>query len=213
MPLQNRVAPDGSLHCSSERGLFTGNRGVIHDPDTKTLMGRRWTTPAWICCSLNWKGRRREVWGRNYKGKFAGWSELFFLDEITALAAGHRPCHTCRREDAMRFHEAYCAANGQRNATAKNRILHAERLHSRKTRPESISISEAENLPNGAVFRCGEQNFALKDGRFLNWSFKGYHASPYIDVEGATHFELVTPRSILGALEKGYQPVWHPSAT
>jgi len=133
MPLQNRVAPDGSLHGIDAYGLLTGNRGVIHDPDTRQLSGRRWTTKAWICCSLEWRGRRRDVWGRNFKqadGMMgAGWSELFFLDEVTALAAGHRPCHTCRRADAGRFHEAFSIAHPRTksDATFKNNILHKQR--------------------------------------------------------------------------------------
>ena len=97
MPLQNRVDPFGAIHAVDARGLFTGNRGIIHDPATKTLLKRRWTTKAWIICTCEYKGRRREVMGRNGPNGGACWTELFFLDEVTALAAGHRPCFTCRR--------------------------------------------------------------------------------------------------------------------
>ena len=109
MPLQNRVDPFGDIHAVSARGLFTGNRGIIHDPATRTLLGRRWTTKAWIICACEYKGRRREPMGLNGRKGGAGWTELFFLDEVTALAAGHRPCFTCRREAA----KAYAAAFGE----------------------------------------------------------------------------------------------------
>ena len=92
MPLQNRVDPFGDIHAVDARGLFMGNRGIIHDPDTKTLLKKRWALKAWIICVCDFKGVRREPMGRNRPGGKAGWTELFFLDEVTALAAGHRPC-------------------------------------------------------------------------------------------------------------------------
>ena len=90
MPLQNRVTPFGEIVAIRERGTFTGNRGIIHDPETKTLLRKRWTTKAWIVCRLDFKGIRRDVMARR------SWTELFFLDEATALAAGHRPCAAAR---------------------------------------------------------------------------------------------------------------------
>jgi hypothetical protein len=112
VPLQNRVDPFGEIHAVEWRGMFTGNRGVIHDPDAKTLLGRRWTTKAWIICACQYKGRRREPMGRNTPSGGAGWTELFFLDEVTALAAGHRPCFDCRREAAKEFVRCYGEAFG-----------------------------------------------------------------------------------------------------
>ena len=99
MPLQNRVTPTGDIVATPHRGLFTGNRGIIHDPATKTLT-RRWASQAWLTCLCEFRGRRREVMGGR------SWTELFFLDEATALAAGHRPCFYCRRDDAIRFRAA-----------------------------------------------------------------------------------------------------------
>lgn len=110
MPLQNRVEPFGAIRAVAARGLFTGNRGIIHDPDGRRLLPRRWTTKAWIICRCDFRGRRRDVMGRNGSAGGASWTELFFLDEVTALAAGHRPCFFCRRADAVRF--ADCAADG-----------------------------------------------------------------------------------------------------
>ena len=96
-PLQNRVTPFGDVVAIPQRGLYIGNRGIIHDPATKMLLGRRWTTKAWLVCVLDYKGRRRELMGGR------SWTELFFLDEAVALAAGHRPCFFCRRADAQHF--------------------------------------------------------------------------------------------------------------
>src|SRR5258707_7224207 len=106
MPLQTPVPPFGEIVAISQRGMFTGNRGIIHDPATKTLLNRRWATKAWLVCSCEYKGRRRAVMaGRS-------WTELFFLDEAVALAVGHRPCFLCRRETAGLFLPALGAAPG-----------------------------------------------------------------------------------------------------
>ena len=107
-PLQNRVTPFGDVVAIAQRGLFIGNRGIIHDPATKTLLGRRWTTKAWLVCVLDYKGRHREVMGGR------SWTELFFLDEAVALAAGHRPCFFCRRAAAEAFRTAWGKAKGGR---------------------------------------------------------------------------------------------------
>ena len=106
MPLQNRVTPSGDIIADPQRGLFTGNRGIIHDPATKTLLRRRWSTPAWLTCLCEFRGWRRKVMGGR------SWTELFFLDEATALAAGHRPCFYCRRADANAFRAAWEQGNG-----------------------------------------------------------------------------------------------------
>src|SRR5438067_5654207 len=102
MPMQNRITPLGEIVAVPFRGLFMGNRGGRLHRDDRSLSGRRWVSRAWICCVLEFKGRHRAVWGDSY-------TELFFLDEPTALAAGHRPCFECRRRDAMRFAECWAA--------------------------------------------------------------------------------------------------------
>ena len=91
MPLQNRVLPSGEIVAISDRGMFVGNRGIIHSPATKKLLKKRWSTDAWLTCVLEFRGRRRKVMERQ------SWTELFFLDEATAFAAGHRPCFYCRQ--------------------------------------------------------------------------------------------------------------------
>ena len=124
MPLQNRVTPTGEIIATPYRGLFIGNRGIIHDPATKTLLNKRWSSPAWLTCVCEFRGRRREVMGGR------SWTELFFLDEATAFAAGHRPCFYCRREDANRFRAAWQAGNGvgHQRANEIDAVLHRERL-------------------------------------------------------------------------------------
>src|SRR3954454_7212841 len=124
MPLQNRVTPLGDIVATPHRGMFTGNRGIIHDPATKTLLNRRWAAKAWIICVCEFRGRRRDVMGTR------SWTELFFLDEATARAAGHRPCFYCRRGDAKRFRAAGERGNGVAHAAAPeiDAVLHRERL-------------------------------------------------------------------------------------
>jgi hypothetical protein len=106
MPLQNRVTPFGELIATSTRGTMFGNRGGRFHRDDKTLGERRHVSRRWICCVLDFKGRQRDVWGDSY-------TELFFLDEVTALAAGHRPCFECRRKDANAFAQAFAKGTGR----------------------------------------------------------------------------------------------------
>lgn len=213
MPLQNRVAPDGSLHQDPSRGLFTGNRGVIHDPDGRRPSGRRWTTPAWICCTLRLGNRKRNVWGRNGPRGNAGWSELFFLDEVTALSAGHRPCFFCRRGDARAFQAAWVAAGlGDGTAGNMNAVLHRERWPSRKTEAQTLSMSELTGLPDGAIIQSGTAFHAIRDGAALPWGFSGYgRPVPLSDFSRATA-RLVTPASVIRTLREGFRPAWHGSA-
>src|SRR3977135_2793408 len=128
MPLQNRVTPTGEIIATPHRGLFTGNRGIIHDPTTKTLLTRRWASQAWLTCLCEFRGWRREVMGGR------AWPDLFFRAETTAFAAGHRPCFFCRRNDANRFRAAWEQGNGVSNLRAEemDAVLHRERLDSGK---------------------------------------------------------------------------------
>ncbi|GIL01398.1 MAG: hypothetical protein BroJett030_12970 [Alphaproteobacteria bacterium] len=214
-PLQNRVAPDGSLHADPARGMFTGNRGIIHDPATRALTGRRWTTRAWIVCACAWRGRRREVWGRNGPGGGAGWTELFFLDEVTALAAGHRPCFHCRREAAVAFAAAFATGNGMANAHAPriDAILHAERWLSAGRPSPRRAAGALAALPDGALVSAGVAYFALRAGHALAWTFAGYRRSIPLAALEAMPVTLVTPPATVAALAAGYRPVWHESGS
>src|SRR5258707_3348688 len=156
MHLQNRVTPFGEIVAISQRGMFTGNRGIIHDPATKTLLTRRWTTKTWLVCSCAYKGRRRSVMaGRS-------WTELFFLDEAIALSSGHRPCFLCRREAAGRFRAAWAAAKGTPPpaAAAIDANLHRQRLQHARKRGHPIP-APVPTLPDGAVLVAGGFGFTL----------------------------------------------------
>src|SRR6478609_10335022 len=127
MSLQNRVTPFGELISTSARGTLMGNRGGKFHAANRTLTSRRWASRQWICCVLDFKNRQRDVWGRYY-------TELFFLDEVTAFAAGHRPCFECRRKDAERFALLFSGKKQRASATAMDKTLHAERLDGKTKR-------------------------------------------------------------------------------
>jgi len=202
MPLQNRVTPTGDIVATPHRGLFTGNRGIIHDPATKTLLNKRWSSPAWITCLCEFRGWRRPVMARR------SWTELFFLDEATAFAAGHRPCFFCRRDDANRFRAAWEEGNGVKDIRAKeiDAVLHRERLERGKKRLHPLPIPVAQ-LPDGAMVAAGEQSFLIVQGRALQWSMAGYGR---VD-QKINDVMLLTPPSTLRTIAAGYRPVLHPS--
>ena len=183
MPLQNRVDPFGAIHAVTARGLFTGNRGVIHDPDTRTLLKRRWTTKAWIICDCAFGDRRRDVMGRNAPSGNAGWTELFFLDEVTALAAGHRPCFFCRREKAVEFAACFAAGQGRgSDLRARNgRDAALSEAGRAAARPIALSAAELAALPDGAMVASGNEAFAIRNGMAHRWTLRRLRAS------GATH--------------------------
>jgi hypothetical protein len=201
MHLQNRVTPFGEIVSISQRGMFIGNRGIIHDPVTKTLLTRRWTTKIWLVCSCEYKGRRRSVMaGRS-------WTELFFLDESVALSAGHRPCFLCRREAAELFRVAWAAATRTPlpAAAAIDAVLHRERLIHGRKRIHQIP-APVPALPDGAVVVAAGSAFTLSSGLAYRWTSEGY--DPPVPLHRADG--LLTPPSTLMALSAGYRPVLHP---
>ena len=218
MPLQNRVDPFGAIHATPERGLFLGNRGIIHDPDTRTLLKMRWTLKAWIICECAFRGRRREPMGRNRPGGpngqgLAGWTELFFLDEVTALSAGHRPCFHCRRERAAdflgRFGKAFAIAEPR--APMLDQGLHTERAAS-GGRPPVVDAATLAGLPDGAMIANGSRAYALRGNCALPWSFAGYgQPAPFASLADC-NLVLLTPPTTVAVLRQGYRPAWHPSA-
>ncbi|BBD36567.1 hypothetical protein Amn_14470 [Aminobacter sp. Y103A] len=213
MPLQNRVDPFGEIHATPERGMFTGNRGIIHDPETRSLLSRRWATKAWLTCALDFKNVRRVPMGRNRPGGKTGWTELFFLDEVTALAAGHRPCFYCRRQRAKAFAAAYSSAFGTDDPKVgeMDGRLHRERLAS-GGQPVELDRHGLHLLPNGAMFSDGASDYAVRGGKALRWSFGGYDAALGFDEIADTDMCIVTPATTLEVLRQGYSPEWHPSA-
>lgn len=203
MPLPNRVAPDGSLLAVPARGLLMGNRGGrFHDPQTRALPRRIQASRQWICCILSFKDRRREVWGRGY-------TELFFCDEVTALAAGHRPCMECRRGDALAYRTALVTGLRLHETPlfpAIDRLLDEERRDGRAQRTHRLP---AEGLPDGAMLHEGGRFLALRGELALLWSPAGY-AGALPRPEGVV--AVLTPPASLAALQQGYRPLWHPSA-
>ena len=213
MPLQNRVDPFGDIHAVAARGLFTGNRGIIHNPATKTLLKKRWTLKAWIICLCEFQGQRREPMGRNRPGGKAGWTELFFLDEVTALAAGHRPCFFCQRQRAKEFTARFGEAFGIADPKAPqiDARLHSERLASGGKMVE-LDRHGLKKLPDGAGIFDGKADYALRGGKALRWTFFGYDRVAAFDEFVSGEMCVVTPATTIGVLSQGYRPVWHPSA-
>jgi hypothetical protein len=189
MSLQNRVDPWGDIVAVPERGTMLGNRGGKFHRDDGTLRRRRWASRHWICCELFYKGLHHEAMGDGY-------TSLFFLDEVTALAAGHRPCFYCRRREAVAF-------LGGRRVEEFDRLLHAERLAPR-------GACEIGRLADGVMIDIGGAAFAVKGGHLLRWSFAGY--GPPIARPSRLAARLLTPPSIAAILSGGYTPRWHESA-
>ena len=206
MPLQNRVDPFGTIHAVSARGTMMGNRGGrMHDAAAKAL-NRRYASKRWICCVRAFKDRRLEVMGRGY-------TQLFFLDEVTAFAAGHRPCAECRRTDFLRFSEAWREAFGvtsRRIADEMDAALHVERCVS-GAGGIPVSREEAAQLPDGAMTSFGADAFAIIKGAARKWAFEGYSKpAPLVDFKEG--LSLLTPPSIVKIFKTGYRPVFHFSA-
>ena len=204
MPLQNRVDPFGGLFADTSRGQLFGNRGGRFHTDDRTLTRRRWVSRTWICCVLEFKNRRRDVWGRFY-------TELFFLDEVTALAAGHRPCFECRRKEAQAFAELWrqtCKLKVRPRAGEMDDVLHRERLDGRAKRRHRRAL---DDLPDGAVVALEEGAFAVRGGALLQWTPTGYAARKRRPRGGTV--DVLTPPAILAVLAAGYRPQWHPNVS
>jgi hypothetical protein len=198
MPLQNRVNPFGELVATPARGTMMGNRGGRFHRDDRTLGKRRWTSRHWICCDLHYKNKRHDAMGQYY-------TSVFFLDEVTALAAGHRPCFFCRRKEAQHF---LSLAAPPLMADAADRILHEQRFASRTTAvAQNCAIAD---LPDGAMFAIDGAPHAVRGERLLRWSFEGYgDARPRRIPKRAT---LITPPLFVTILTNGFKPRWHDSA-
>ncbi|HEY1640666.1 MAG TPA: hypothetical protein VGG35_08270 [Streptosporangiaceae bacterium] len=204
MPLQNRVMPDGEIVAVPDRGLMMGNRGCLHGQG-RELGVSRWRSKLWICCVRDWQGVRRDVMppGR--------WTALFFLDEATALAAGHRPCAYCRRGDYLTYARAWQAAGRlpQRpSAQQLDAVLHGERVD--RSRRQLTRLRPAAGLPDGVMIRSGGTPGLLAGGQLRPWSFAGY-AAPSGGVLPDI-VEVLTPPSTIAAIAAGYRPLVHPSA-
>ncbi len=202
MPRQNRVTPDGMLIAVPDRGLFWGNRGALHDPAGRLV--RYSSGRAWAICVLEFKGRRRQLWA---PGRL---TELFFLDEATGLAAGHRPCGECRYRDYQAFKRAWAGAfgGGGPGVAEIDARLHADRLvRPGVRRSYSASLS---SLPDGVMVSVGDTPSLVWGGGLLAWTPGGYRSSGQSPAEDTV--TVITPRATVAVLAAGYRPVIHPSA-
>ena len=206
MPLQNRVTPLGELVAVPARGLVYGNRGCLHDDAGK--IRRRYEGRRWIACRLRFKG-----WQRGPLLQPGRFTELFFLDEATALAAGHRPCALCRRDDYVRFGEIWRTLHpGRVGADAIDGQLQSERIDP-LTRAHRLHDADLAELPDGAFVLQAGAPWVLVGSELLLWTPAGYtERRPRANGAG----RLITPPSLVGVLRSGWSgevPLLHPSAT
>ncbi len=192
-PLQNRVDPFGDFHAVAAWGALMGNRAGGCIATTGRSPGR-WTSKRWIACRCAFGGGRRDVWGDSY-------TELFFLDEPTALAAGHSACYECRREAAKAFLAAFPGAPG--NADAMDAALHGERLAGRRKRVWRSRLAE---LPDSAMVALDGRPHAICAGGLPPWSFAGY-GSP-VARDARLEVDVLTPRCSVLTIAAGYRPQW-----
>ncbi|MDJ1007189.1 MAG: hypothetical protein QNJ13_05130 [Paracoccaceae bacterium] len=202
MPLQNRVLPTGEIVADPARGMFTGNRGILHRPD-RTLGVARWRHPHWLICALD---HPRGV----YHGAMPerGWTALFFLDEAVAIAAGHRPCAYCRREAFGRFRDGWAESHGgPARAGDIDAALHRARV--RRTRAQLRYRAEGAHLPQGTLVLAEGRPLLLLADRALPYRTEGYRA-PVDRPRGAV--TVLTPAPAVAVLAAGYAPLLHPTA-
>jgi hypothetical protein len=195
VPLQNRVTPFGDLLATPERGLVYGNRGCLHDDEGR--IRRRYATRRWIACRLEFRG-----WHRSPLMQPGRFTELFFLDEATAFAAGHRPCALCRRVDYNRSVEVWRAG-----ADAIDARLHSERLAGGERRLHPLP----RELPDGAFVVRDSEPWLARGGELLRWTPGGYTDAATLRGDEA----LLTPPSLVALLRGGWEglvPLLHPSA-
>ncbi len=205
MPYQNKVDPWGNIHAVKSRGMFLGNRGVLHNEQQEIIASHR--IKGWVTCLLEFKDRKREIMTPKR------YTELFFLDEATAFSAGHRPCAECRRVRYNEFKEKWLEANGKllegQNPSALNldKAIHDERV----SKKQKVTYTSALNsLPDGTMIEINSKAFLIWDCRLLEWSFSGYSESklaPKLEAEVI----VLTPKSYVKTFSKGFIPEVHES--
>jgi hypothetical protein len=203
VPLRNRVTPSGEIIATEARGLLYGNRGVLHDDQGRLV--RAWQVRRWIACRLEFKGRRRKLL---QPGRF---TELFFLDEATAFAAGHRPCAECRREDFLRFRQAWAETHPGASLRVDDidHILHAERVEPGGAR--RLHEARLRDLPDGSMVALDAQAWLVLEGELLAWSPFGYGERRALPASAGV--KTLTPPSVIAIIRTGYEPGLHPTAT
>ena len=182
-----------------------GNRGVLHNEHREVI--RNWKLKAWITCLTDFKGRKRQVFSpRRY-------SELFFLDEVTALSAGHRPCGECRYKDFIQFKSLWLHANKAFLKDQSTRIREIDDvIHSERISDDGLKttfLDDLNNLPDGVFVRIenSAQMYLVKNEYLYKWSFAGYESR--IKRQPVRVVEVLTPRSIVNTFSAGYEPQIH----
>lgn len=209
MPLQNRVSPFSTIVATDERGYWTGNRGILHNGQKEIIKNH--SAKFWITCLLEYKGKRRELMTPNR------WTELFFLDEATAFAAGHRPCGFCRYGDYKNFKNLWLHANGKKHGLTGeikidtiDAIIHKERLDENNLQKTFIAI--LKTLPEGVFVTLDRNQTAClwQHQTLYQWSFFGYKKIAAFDKNQPV--DVLTPASYVEVFKAGYRPQVHLSA-
>ena len=201
MTLQNRVLPTGDIIADPARGTLTGNRGILHD-DAQHLGTARWRHPHWISCVLEWNGTRRTPMTPGT------WTELFFLDEAVAMAAGHRPCALCRRPAFRAFQAAWADGTGlPADAPSIDRALHAARVT--RDRRQVRHDAPLSTLPDGTFILWQDRPHLVRRDRLHPWTPAAY--GPPLPRPEAT-VTVLTPAPMVATLGAGYVPQIHPTA-
>jgi hypothetical protein len=201
MPLQNRVTPNGDIISTTARGGWMGNRGQLHNGGKEIL--RLFKLKAWLICLLDFNDRKRQVMAPNR------YTELFFFDEATAFAAGHRPCFECRRPDYQRFKTYWLKGNPGYGFTEKTGIAQIDQiLHNERIGPKGEKVvyeENIQNLPDGTFILMNGQPFLLANNQLYGWTASGYDkVVPITNTEGKV--TVLTPKSTVNAFKAGYQP-------
>ncbi|HVW12335.1 MAG TPA: hypothetical protein VHB54_00840 [Mucilaginibacter sp.] len=198
--LQNRVDPYGNIIKTPARGAWMGNRGILHDEHQHVL--RPYKLKAWITCVLQFRGRKRTVMAPNR------YTELFFMDEATSFAAGHRPCFECRRADYLRFKSFWLKGNPEYGFDEKtsiqriDAILHGERMNRDGSKVKYQA--KLSDLPDGAFIGMADKPYLVAKGILFEWSPFGYAAGRALP--GSELVAVLTPKSTVNAFRAGYAP-------
>lgn len=204
--LQNRADPWGSLYAVPDQGTLMGNRGILHNAEKKII--RQWQHNSWVTCLPEFGSLTRP---KPLFSSLKDYSELFFLDEATAFAAGHRPCNFCQRERSQEFKAAWRMANASDTEFLSmdliDQSLHKERM--RRDKSKVTFDSTVGELPLGAIFTAGGQAFLVSEKGFIPWSFGGYGATQHF--ESSEVVPVLTPESVTRAFRQGFAPRVHVS--
>jgi hypothetical protein len=205
MPYQNKVDPWGKIHEVKARGMFLGNRGILHNSSKEIVSTHK--IKGWVTCLLQFKGRKREIMAPNR------YTELFFLDEATAFSAGHRPCAECRRERYNEFKEKWLKANGNllegNKPTVSNidKVIHEQRIHKKE---QITYITNFGLLPDGTIIEQKTKAYLIWKNKLFLWTFSGYLLA---DIKIGEHDEVkvLTPKSYVKMFLNNFVPNIHNS--